>query len=234
MPGLRLPGTVLQGQVLLRGVPDAGLPASPPACLAAFSSSRQPAAARAQGLPVSWVRPALPWPAPLPCLQSVLPTPGARRPLPRLSSTRLGCRAAGRVGPMTVPTTGRHARMTLPMVPMSGAGPELFGRQWSPPVAASSQVSWPQAGCSSGLSAAPRVHLPPTTTSAGEMTDQGQPPPPFGPKLRHPARLSPVLGEPCGLSTFPRAYDYLLSLLTEDHLPRHPVNVIRSEGQGGP
>ena len=135
---------------------------------------------------------------------------------------------------MTVPTTGRHARMTLPMVPMSGAGPELFGRQWSPPVAASSQVSWPQAGCSSGLSAAPRVHLPPTTTSAGEMTDQGQPPPPFGPKLRHPARLSPVLGEPCGLSTFPRAYDYLLSLLTEDHLPRHPVNVIRSEGQGGP
>jgi hypothetical protein len=53
MPGLRLPGTVLQGQILLRGVPDAGLPASPPACLAASSSGRQHAAALAQGLPVS-------------------------------------------------------------------------------------------------------------------------------------------------------------------------------------
>jgi hypothetical protein len=97
---------------------------------------------------------------------------------------------------MSVPADGRHAQMTLPPVPISGAGPELVGRQWSIPVAASGQFWWPPAVSSRGRR--------PTTLSAGEMTDQGQPHPPSGPKPRHPSRLSPVLGEPCGLSTFPQ------------------------------
>ncbi len=66
MPGLRLPGTVFQGQVLLRGVPDAGLQTSPRSCVPASRPSPQPAAALAQGLRVPRVRAALPQRAALP------------------------------------------------------------------------------------------------------------------------------------------------------------------------
>ena len=66
MPGLRLPGTVLQGQVLLRGVPDAGLQTSPCSRVAPCCPIQQPPLTGAQGLPVSRVRAALPQPAAMP------------------------------------------------------------------------------------------------------------------------------------------------------------------------
>ena len=95
--------------------------------------------------------------------------------------------------------------------------PARLGRQWSLPRAGSPLAPWPLASSSSRTSAASRFHWPPTSPRTGEMTDRGQP----YPELRHwplPLwRLSPVLGQPSGLSTFPQRRRLLIAPL--DRVP---------------
>ena len=63
-------------------------------------------------------------------------------------------------------------------------------------LAASVQFSWPPASSSRG-------RCQRTGPSTGEMTDRGQPCPPLEHCPQHLSGLSPVLGEPSGLTTFP-------------------------------
>ena len=113
---------------------------------------------------------------------------------------------------MTGTTTGQPAGCPQ-QIPMRSKCPGRLGRQCSLPMATSRQASWPPASSSSGPSAHPRVHSLRATPSAGEMTDRGQPCPPLSHRPQYPLWLPPVLGEPCGLSTFPQRRRLLIAPL---------------------